>query len=186
MNATYLFKEETPNGQKKLRIGTRAEYEQIQKANKSAEKGARRYFIREKSLDKNQPDLLIIEVEKEEYTKWNRENIARCRNIAAAKKYQVDSIERIIHAAAIGKAEEPALPGEDPTFETTFDHVLISNLRNELKVWKPWAIDMLDIYMKYGTEICAAKFADRYGVAERTARRYVRCFEQKIRKFLEG
>ena len=80
MNTTYLFKEETTNGQKKLRIGTRAEYEQIQEANKLVNKECRRYFIREKSLDPKRPDLLIIEVDRTEYQKWNRENMARCRN----------------------------------------------------------------------------------------------------------
>ena len=60
MNTTYLFKEETTNGQKKLRIGTRDEFKSVMQMNKENGEENRRYFIREKSLDPNQPDLLII------------------------------------------------------------------------------------------------------------------------------
>ena len=34
MNTTYLFKEETNNGQKKLRIGTRDEFNSVMLSNK--------------------------------------------------------------------------------------------------------------------------------------------------------
>ena len=186
MNTTYLFKEETTNGQKKLRIGTRDEFNSVMQMNKELGVKNRRYFIREKSLDPSQPDLLIIEVDRSEYLEWKKEQVARSRNYRLGKQYSQLSLERTVQASSQGKLDEPALYGEDPGFEDVLAGVMLDELREELRKWKPWAVDMLDIYMKNGAEICAVMFADRYGVAERTARRYVCHFEQKIKKFLEG
>ena len=46
MNTTYLFKEETNNGQKKLRIGTGQEFDKIKLQNRSLPVEERRYFIK--------------------------------------------------------------------------------------------------------------------------------------------
>ena len=185
MNTTYLFKEETTNGQKKLRIGTRDEFKSVMQMNKEIGEENRRYFIREKSLDPNQPDLLIIEVDRSEYLEWKKEQVTRSRNYRLGKQYSQLSLERTVQASSQGKLDEPALYGEDPGFEDVLAGVMLDELREELRKWKPWAVDMLDIYMKNGAEICAVMFADRYGVGESTARRYVCHFEQKIKKFLE-
>ena len=80
MNTTYLFKEETTNGQKKLRIGTAQEFAKVAEQNRALPIEKRRYFIKEKSLDPDSPDYLFIEVSREEYIQWNRENNARCKN----------------------------------------------------------------------------------------------------------
>lgn len=85
MNTTYLFKEETNNGQKKLRIGTGQEFDKIKLQNRSLPVEERRYFIKEKSLDAENPDILFIEVSREEYIQWNRENNARYKNSLAGQ-----------------------------------------------------------------------------------------------------
>lgn len=117
MKTTYLFKEETANGQKKLRIGTRDEFNSVMLSNKEIGEENRRYFIREKSLDPNQPDLLIIEVDRTEYLEWKKEQVTRSRNYRLGKQYSQLSLERTVHASSQGKLDEPALYGEDPGFE---------------------------------------------------------------------
>lgn len=186
MNATYLFKEETSNGQKKLRIGTRAEYEQIQEANKIVGKGCRRYFIREKSLDPKRPDLLIIEVDRTEYQKWNRENMARCRNYQLSKKYQHISMEDIVRSVNYDKCNEPTLCGPDSAYEAACDNILIAKLHEEMGEWKPWAGALLDAYLAGKIATCPFELAEQYGVSLQTARKYVRQFEQRLKIFLEG
>lgn len=186
MNATYLFKEETSNGQKKLRIGTRAEYEQIQEANKIVGKGCRRYFIREKSLDPKRPDLLIIEVDRTEYQKWNRENMARCRNYQLSKKYQHISMEDIVRSDNYDKCNEPTLCGPDSAYEAACDNILLAKLHEEMGEWKPWAGALLDAYLAGKIATCPFELAEQYGVSLQTARKYVRQFEQRLKIFLEG
>lgn len=186
MKTTYLFKEETTNGQKKLRIGTAQEFAKIAEQNRTLPIEERRYFIKEKSLDSDSPDYLFIEVDRDEYNQWNRENNARYKNTAAGQTYTMVSLETVMNAVAHGKVEEAALYDHDAGYEECLAEILLEELCEELRNWKPWAMDMLQIYMKNGAEICAVKFANRYAVGESTARRYVRQFEQKIKKFLEG
>lgn len=186
METTYLFKENTPDGSKKLRIGTRTEYEEAIRANKAQPEEKRRYFIREKSLDPDQPDLLIIEVDREMYGQWNRENIARCRNLKAMQEVKMVSLTAVEQRIGYNCVYEKALCKEDPLYDEVCAKMLFEALCQELSRWKPWAIDMLHTYLDKGADACPAEFAKRYGVGVSTARRYVRQFEQKIKIFLEG
>lgn len=110
MKTTYLFKEETTNGQKKLRIGTAQEFAKIAEQNRTLPIEERRYFIKEKSLDSDSPDYLFIEVDRDEYNQWNRENNARYKNTAAGQTYTMVSLEAVMNAVAHGKVDEAALP----------------------------------------------------------------------------
>lgn len=186
MNTTYLFKEETTNGQKKLRIGTRDEFKSVMQMNKENGEENRRYFIREKSLDPNQPDLLIIEVDRSEYLEWKKEQVTRSRNYRLGKQYSHLSLERTVQASNQSKEDEPAIYGDDPGFEDVLAGVMLDELCEELRNWKPWAVDMLHTYMKNGTDVCAIQFGEKYGFSKATSWRYVRQFEQKVKKFLEG
>lgn len=186
MNTTYLFKEETTNGQKKLRIGTAEEFDSIKLQNKSLPVEDRRYFIKEKSLDPDQPDVLLIEVDRDEYDKWNKENVMRCRNIKAAQRFTMMSMESVVQGIRTGKLEEAALFKENPMFEEADTRVLLEELCDELRKWKPWAVDMLHTYIQEGTEVCATQFGEKYGFSKATSWRYVRQFEQKIKNFLEA
>lgn len=186
MSATYLFKEETVKGQKKLRVGTRKEFEDaVQKSNESGEED-RRYFIREKSLDPNQPDLLIIEVDLEEYQKWKKEQVVHSRNYRISKQYQHVSIEDILREMNHGKCDEPALYGADSAYEQASENILRDKLYEELSEWKPWAVDLLKAYLSGKKAICPYELAEKYSVSLQTARKYVRQFEQRIIIFLEG
>ena len=186
MNTTYLFKEETTNGQKKLRIGTGQEFDSIKLKNRSLPVEERRYFIKEKSLDVDNPDILFIEVSREEYIMWNRENNARYKNNVAGQAYSMVALESVKDAVDNGKVDEAVFYDYEDGYEDCLAEILLEELCEELRNWKPWAMDMLHIYMKNGAEICAAKFANRYGIGSSTARRYVSQFEQKIKNFLEG
>lgn len=84
------------------------------------------------------------------------------------------SLEAVMNAVAHGKVDEAALYDHDAGYEECLAEILLEELCEELRNWKPWAMDMLQIYMKNGAEICAVKFANRYAVGESTARRYVR------------
>lgn len=186
MSATYLFKEETVKGQKKLRIGTRSEFKEMMEKNKEVEKENKHYFIREKSLDPDQPDILYIEVDRKEYNRWNKENVMRCRNLRAErelKKVPLTSVER---GVGYNRLYEQALCKEDPGYDDICAKMLFEALCQELSRWRPWAIDMLHTYLDSGAEICATEFSKRYGVSKTTSWRYVRQFEQRIKKFLEG
>lgn len=183
MKTTYLFKEETANGQKKLRIGTRKEFERAVQENNESNRDNQRYFIREKSLDPDQPDLLIIEVDRSEYLKWKKEQVTCFRNNRAGKQYQHISMESVMNAVAHGKADEPALRGEDPMFEDVVTTMMLEELRLMLADWQPWALDILNARLEGRYDECVQEISQKYRVMEQTARRYVRQFEQKTKIF---
>lgn len=186
MNATYLFKEETTNGQKRLRIGTRAEYEEAIRANKSLGVDERRYFIREKSLDRDHPDVLIIEVDRAEYEKWHRENNARCRNVRAAKQYKMFSLEAMNKELCNEGEIDQTVILDEGQFEEILTNVCLDDFRKELKMWRSWAPDLLDVYLKGQEDRGADILSEKYGVSKQTTRKYVRQFEQRLKNFLEG
>ena len=183
MNATYLFKEETANGQKKLRIGTGQEFDSIKLENRSLPVEERRYFIKEKSLDIDNPDILFIEVSREEYIQWNRENNARYKNNLLAKNYTMMSIESELTRI---EADESAFYGSASGYEEILDQAWVEELRRDLVEWRPWAGDLLDAYLAGEVSNCPTLLAGKYGVSLQTARKYVRQFEQRLKIFLEG
>lgn len=60
MKTTYLFKEETTNGQKKLRIGTAQEFAKIAEQNRTLPIEERRYFIITKIRKAKPTDVFSI------------------------------------------------------------------------------------------------------------------------------
>lgn len=186
MNTTYLFKEETTNGQKKLRIGTGQEFDEIKLQNRSLPVEERRYFIKEKSLDVENPDILFIEVSREEYIQWNRENNARYKNTLAGQTYSMESLESVLNAVAHGKVDEAALYDYEAGYEEVLDQAWLDELRKNLMEWRPWAGDLLDAYLEGEVSICSGMLAKKYGVSLQTTRKYVRQFEQRLKSFLEG
>ena len=183
MKTTYLFKEETTNGQKKLRIGTAEEFDSVKLRNRSLPAEERRYFIKEKALDLDQPDILIIEVDRDEYDKWNKENVIRCRNIKAAQRFTMMSMESVMQNVRTGKVEEFALSREDPMFEEVITDMMLEELRQMLADWQPWALDVLNARLEGRYDECVQEISQKYRVMEQTARRYVRQFEQKTKNF---
>lgn len=141
MNTTYLFKEETTNGQKKLRIGTGQEFDGIKLKNRSLPVEERRYFIKEKSLDVDNPDILFIEVSREEYIMWNRENNARYKNNVAGQAYSMVSLESVKDAVDNGKVDEAVFYDYEDGYEDCLAEILLEELCEELRNWKPWAIE---------------------------------------------
>ncbi len=186
MNTTYLFKEETTNGQKKLRIGTAQEFAKVAEQNRALPIEKRRYFIKEKSLDPDSPDYLFIEVSREEYIQWNRENNARCKNNLMAKNYTMLSMESVLNSVNRGKADESALYGPESGYEEILDQAWLDELRKNLMEWRPWAGDLLDAYLEGDVSSCPGMLAEKYGVSLQTTRKYVRQFEQRLKSFLEG
>lgn len=186
METTYLFKENTPDGSKKLRIGTRREFEEVKRKNSTLPLERQRYFIKEKSLDSKKPDILYIEVDREEYDRWNKENVMRCRNLKEEKKFKSVPMTSVERGVGYNRLYEQALCKEDPGYDDICAKMLFEALCRELSRWRPWALDMLGTYLDDGADVCAMKFANKYGISVQTARKYIRQFEQRIKIFLEG
>lgn len=166
METTHLFKEDTPDGSKKLRIGTRKEFEEVKQKNRTSPVEQQRYFIKEKSLDRKQPDILYIEVDRKEYNRWNKENVMRCRNLRAEREFKKVPLTSVERGVGYNRLYEQALCKEDPGYDDICAKMLFEALCQELSRWRPWAIDMLHTYLDSGAEICATEFSKRYGVSK--------------------
>lgn len=63
--------------------------------------------------------------------------------------------------------------------------IRMRELRWSLKDWKPWALEMLELYLD-GRQLQAAKILSaRYGVSEQMIRRRKKEFEEYVADFLK-
>lgn len=186
MKITYLLQRESGNGSSCLFVATADEWKAVVQANRVLPAEQRRYFIRDYIAEGKELDCMVIETSAEEYRAWNREHMAAERNRAAGKEFQhisldakplgTDSVERIGDAVAASEQVE----------ELIFEELLMDHLRAELARWKPWATELLDLYLKEEKKTCTAAFAAKQGISQQTARKYKRQFEDFIKKFLAG
>ena len=66
------------------------------------------------------------------------------------------------------------------------DELVLMGLREKLAAWKPWAPELLDMYLDGKKKSCTGFLAKKYGVSEQTVRKYKRQLEEFIKKFFEG
>ena len=87
MKSTYLIFEDVVNGNQTLRTATAEEWNAILQYNRTAPKEQRRYFIRDSFDDCGKLDCMFIEVTREKYEEWHREQSAKYRNRKSKAAY---------------------------------------------------------------------------------------------------
>ena len=70
-----------------------------------------------------------------------------------------------------------------------YDDIVISEARIEelkvaLKAWKPWAMDIFEIFSSGDAKRCSSIISHKYAVSAQTARSYIRKFKKFIKEFL--
>ena len=60
---------------------------------------------------------------------------------------------------------------------------MIDELKKTLADWKPWANDMLEMYLNGQKRACTDILARKYGVSSQIIRKYKRQFEKFIKIF---
>lgn len=186
MKTTYLINKTQPDGTTRLSIATFEEWLAVVVANKSLPTGQKRYFIVDCIADGSDVDRIVVESPAAEYRNWNRERMAAIRNRVLGNKYQVLSLEAPIRFKEVMLNPKDVLSSSEQVDELACYKLLELQLRNALAAWKPWAVDMLDCYLRGERRSCTDSIAMKYNVSPQVVRKYKRQFEVFIKKFLYG
>lgn len=180
MKFTFLARKNPDDAESDLIRISSAEMKKIFKANKKLPAKKRRYFM----VDCFDGDCMYIEVSREEHQKWNSQHTVSERNRKLGQKYSFCSLEQdIIDHEGVSTAE--ILIDNHNDYLEADSRIHVEALEAALKAWKPWA---LDLYKVYGTErwkSCTSEMAEKYGVKERTMRKYKKMFVDFMLDFLE-
>lgn len=186
MKITYLLNKQQPDGTLCLAVSTVAEWQAVLRENRKLPNNQRRYFILDYIPDGGELDCMVIETSAEEYRTWNREHMAAERNRAIGKRFQHISLNANPLGTDGAERIQDAVVATEQAEEAIFDQLLMENLRARLSAWKPWANDLLELYLQGQKKTCTKMLAAKYGVSPQTARKYKRQFENFIKKFLAG
>ncbi|MDO4650979.1 MAG: hypothetical protein Q4B26_20265, partial [Eubacteriales bacterium] len=153
MKITYLVFDETTQG--RLRVATKDEWKLIMVQNRTLPREQRRFFIEDCIHEGGELDCIFIETSKEDYDKWHREAQKKYR-----KKQHLDGISVVSIDLEESEDSGMALIGKlsdnlDWEMRMLSD-IRMQELRRALSNWKPWALEMLELYLD-GRQRQAAK-----------------------------
>lgn len=186
MKTTYLLNKKQPDGSICLSLSTAEEWRIAVAANKKLPAEQRRYFIFDYIPERDTVDRMVIETSLDDYRKWHREHMSAERNREEGKKYQILSLDAIVMTGESPSILEDFILSEEQEEDSVCDQALMRNLRTKLSGWRPWANDMLDLYLQGKMRTCTPLLAKKYGVSLQTVRKYKRQFETFVKSFLSG
>lgn len=186
MKTTYLINKAQPDGSIKLSVVSVSEWLDVIKENKGLPIEQRRYFIHDYIADGGNLDCIIIETSLAEYREWDKRRLTEKQNRRARQGFQHLSLDAP-HSAFEGSGSLMDLVAADTQVESTVcDQLLMDELKKVLASWKPWANDLLTLYLRGKKRTCTKDLAEKYGVSPQVIRKYKRQFEGFIKKFLGG
>lgn len=183
MKTTYLVYKQV-DGVKQLAIATPAEWDIILKGNRGLPPEKRRYFIKDCFEDRGELDCIYIEVAAAEYREWNNENTVTQRKRKAGLLYSHLSLDAGVPGTDIESLHE-SVPTEFNLEGLAADHILIEELKSALRKWKPWAEELLDIYLSGTKRSCTTGLCQKYQLSDRAVQKRKAAFEKFVLNFLK-
>ena len=185
MKNTYLINKPQKDGRTALCTATAEEWLAAVSSNRNLPTERRRYFIADCIEDGKEIDRIVIEVDYDEYRRWNSRHTVSERSRRAGKEYQFLSPDAVLNEADDITLLECLGSMED--METAvISEMIMDELKKQLFAWKPWAVDLLAYYLAGKKKSCTAAMAKKYGVSEQVIRKYKRQFEKFVKNFFEG
>lgn len=183
MKTTYLIYKQV-DGTRQLVVATRKEWDEILKQNRGLPMEQRRLFERSCFTNGNELDCMYIEVDMPDFRAWEVKKKREYRNRKEEKRYEHLSFDAEIESSECVSLHE-CIASSETADQPLFDKTLLQNLEKELSAWKPWAVELLHLYMKGKRRSSTAWLASYCGVSDQMARRYKKEFETFVKKFFE-
>lgn len=183
MKTAYLIYKEV-NGIRQLCPATREEWDAILKENRSLPSEQRRRFMRDCFEDGDDLDCMYIEVSAPAHRKWNSENTMHQHRRKKGKQYTMLSLDTSAPGAETDTLHEYIPSGFDLERMVT-DAVLMAELKKALRLWKPWAEELLDLYMAGQKRSCTQTLCQKYQRTDRAVQKRKAAFEKFILDFLK-
>ena len=186
MKTTYLVNKTRSDGTVQLSVATFEEWLAIVEANKSLPSCQQRYFVIDCIVDNQGMDRMVIESTAAEYREWNRNRMASSRNRILGRDYQVLSLDALVRVEDTMLELKEVLGSGEQVEDQILSQMLERHLRDTLATWKPWAVDILNCYLRGERRSCTDILSIKYGVSPQVVRKYKRQFEEFIKKFMGG
>ncbi len=185
MKNTYLVRVMTGPMAGTLRTASLEEWANILRKNKELPPESKRYFIIDCIIEDEELDRMYIEVDRDVYDEWHRDNQAAYRNRLIKKLFLHLSMDAMVDGAEGFTLHDTVSSGYSLEAHAV-SNLTMATLRTQLSDWKPWALDLLNAYLVGGHKLDTNELAKKYQVSEQTIRKYKRQFKKFIKNFFEG
>ena len=183
MKFTYLVYKQI-DGIRQLAAATQEEWDTILKENRRLPSELRRRFIKDCFEDGDEVDCMYIEVSVPEHREWNSKNTISQKKRKIGLRYTQLSLDAGIPDADIESLHE-CVPSEFNLENLVADQVLMDELRRALRSWKPWAEELLELYLAGAKRSCTSVLCEKYQLSDRAVRKRKGAFEKFILNFLK-
>ena len=185
MKNTYLVRVMTGPMAGTLKTASLEEWVSILRKNKGLPPESRRYFIIDCIIEDEELDRMYIEVDRDAYDEWHRDNQAAYRNRMWKKLFLHLSMDTVIDETE-GVTLHDYVPSEYSVEKHAYSNLTMATLRAQLSEWKPWGLDLLNAYLVGDSKLCTKDLATKYKVSEQTIRKYKRQFKNFVKNFFKG
>lgn len=185
MRTTVLVFIDRADPKKGLRVATMKEWDEILSENKGLAMQERRIFCKDCILENDGLDTMYIETTYEEYAKSEAERKAQYRNEQEKKKCSFISLTAQGCFGDDSISLEECIPQYYCLEDEVVDNITIETIRDALARWKPWAPELLDIYMNGQGRECTSYLMHKYGISERLVRKRKMELKEFIKNFLK-
>ena len=183
MKFTYLIYKQT-NGVRYLAVATQEEWDAILKENRKLPLEKRRFFMKDCFIDKGELDCMYIETTASEYRKWNSKNTISQKKRKLGAHYTYLSMDTRIPETDIDSLHE-CVPSEFNLENLVVDQILTEELKHTLRAWKPWAEELMELYMSGAKRSHTDQLCRKYQISDRAIRKRKKAFEKFVLEFLK-
>jgi len=128
---------------------------------------------------------MYIEVPASEHREWNSKNTVYQRKRKLGALHTRLSLDAGVSDADCESLHE-SIPSDFNLERLATDRVLIEELRQALRKWKPWAEELLDLYLSVEKRSCTKALCEKYQLSKRTVQRWKAAFEKFVLDFLKN
>ena len=184
MKNTFLVFNDPTNPKSGLHVASIQEWDQILKRNKTLPREQRRFFITDAFEDCGEIDCMYIETTRDEYDKWHSQKVYSERKRKIEEQYRKVSLQ-YPYPSNEGFFYEDVVPCDFNLEETVLEGKEIEALKEKLAKWKPWGVEMLELYISGKKEQATFIISKEYGVTIRQVQRWKMRFESYVKRFFE-
>ena len=78
-----------------------------------------------------------------------------------------------------------SIPADFSLERLTTDHILMEELKAALRKWKPWAEELLELYLSGAQRSCTNGLCEKYQLTDRAVQKRKTAFEKFVLDFLK-
>ncbi len=185
MKNAFLVLNDPSNKDSGLHVASIKEWNQILEINRTLPRDQRRFFIKDSFEDCGEIDCMYIETTREEYDKWHSQQVYAQKKRKLGEQYGKVSFQDTTSVGEGLTYEEVIGNGVDLE-EAVIKDTQLEALKQSLAEWKPWALDVLTLYLSEKKEEATLFISKKCRVSIRTAQRWKIQFEEFVMNFFEN